>query len=427
MFNSFLSKNPEKRNKTIAVLSKYGTIILMILYFLLLFNHNQNNDQGLRERNMVLYVIALIVPMVVFAYFILSTVEDKKYLGLVILMILIVTLTLLAHLLPDFNKFLQNFVNYFIDYAELPPLSSTSSYLITIFAKILLIGIIVIGLSIVLNIFFNEATRRTGKMGIFWYSIFLIPCLINDYVRSLFRDVASTPLVVFVLLIVETLLILAYIFLPTLIGKLVETNSKKILYNPTTFYFEKVIDDSSFLLPDKKRNKFPLDGSMKNEHSTPVYNYYISTWISTNQPTYGANQEKMMFRYGDGANPTVGCPYIACKGNGKWKIVVTNSTCDEGTLEVSVPMQRWNHLVFNYHDLQVDLFVNGQLYSTIPLGKKCVPTYNNGMNFSIGQEDSSLHGAICNVSIGHGNLNATQIAQIYNLLKLKNPPVNNLI
>jgi hypothetical protein len=83
-------------------------------------------------------------------------------------------------------------------------------------------------------------------------------------------------------------------------------------------------------------------------------------------------------------------------------------------------------VVMNYHDNEVDIFINGQLRETIYLANNVLPFYNEDMNVSVGSNSNDLHGAICNLVVYPHNLNLTQISQSYNILKLKNPPINNL-
>ena len=95
------------------------------------------------------------------------------------------------------------------------------------------------------------------------------------------------------------------------------------------------------------------------------------------------------------------------------------------SLELDLPFQKWNYLVFNYHDNQVDLFVNGVLTETKSLAEH-LPIYNHSQVVCVGSDQKKVHGAICDVRVHSEILNQTQISQSYNLMKFKNPPVNNL-
>lgn len=588
MINSILPKNLETRRYFIQVASKYGTIVVLLLYFILLFSQNVKDDNSFSNNKIAFYVIAVVTPLVLFSYIVLSNVEDKKYLGLVVLMILTILLTLLGSAVPSFGKSVNNFIEYLTEQTELPPMSPVASFLILFTSKLLLICIIVVALSIIFNVFLNESSKASGLLGIITYSIFLIPCYVSDYLKYLFKELTTTPKVVYALLFIEIILVSLYLLIPILLRKYQVKNSNQIVTSPAYFYFENIIANSKQLHPQKTVS-FPYDGALATNQA---HNYCLSMWLYTNAPSYGKDQEQMMFRYGSVYNPNVGCPYISCKGNGKWKIVVSNAytepltmqnidweryyadhtdvadhssygykikngawkhydtigrkneqrevhkkitkgtfdyeryleelkileikrvigdnytdktvvynyykslnpnstvkekdfndityleelgqaylldndideslegawkhyleygvqllhiaktanntatldrqhirnrefSCniDDKTVEYKVPLQRWNNLVFNYHDNMVDIFLNGELASTISLAENCIPYYGDEMNMTIGDDKNTLHGAICNVHYSQNMMSSSKIAQNYNLLKLRNPPI----
>ncbi len=537
MINSILPKNLETRRYFIQVASKYGTVVVLILYFVLLFSQNVKDDDSFSNNKIAFYTIAVVAPLLLLSYFVLSNVEDKKYLALVALMILTILLTLLGSAVPSSGKTVNNFIEYLTEQTELPPMSPVASFLILFASKLLLICMIVVALSIIFNVFLNETSKSSGLLGIITYAIFLIPCYVSDYLKYIFKELTTTPKVVYALLFIEIILISLYLLIPLLLRKYQVKNSNQIVTSPTYFYFENIIANSKQLHPQKTVS-FPYDGALaKNQ----AHNYCLSMWIYTNAPSYGKDQEQLMFRYGSVSNPNVGCPYISCKGNGKWKIVVSNAytelltmqnidweryyadhtdvadhssygynvkngawkhydkygrnelrevhkkitkgtfdyetyleelgqvyirdnnidaslegawkhylengvqllhdssktnidrqhirnreySCniEDKTVEYKVPLQRWNNLVFNYHDNMVDIFLNGELASTISLAENCIPYYGEEMNMTIGNDKNTLHGAICNVRYSQNILSSTKIAQNYNLLKLRNPPI----
>jgi hypothetical protein len=445
--DSFLPSDPKQRSIIIQYGTKFGITIALILYFIFILNLIRNDKSSLSNTNMALYLVGIIVPLIIFCYFIFSTIEDKKNLVIVFVMIFIVSIMLLKSVVPSFNRSILTIIDYFIEFIRLPPLSDTTSFLIILSLKILLFCIIIVALSIIYNVFLNETYRQKGILGFIFYFLFLIPCLVNDYVRYLFQEFITTPQVVYVLLVIEIVLILLYIYLPKLLSKIYRPDSNKILLNPTYFYYETIISDIKPFVNHGEVNQLgtkmnnSIDGQLINNRI--LKSYCISMWMITNQPSIGDKQECMMFRYGDSLNPYVGCPYISCKSNGYWKFVLSNTLRNnrdiendynvkrdpEGNVlktELKVPMQRWNYVVLNYHDSEVDIFINGVLRETLSLGEN-IPEFQNDMNITIGSDDNLLHGAICNVEVSPSNMNLTQIAQTYNLLKLKNPPVNNLI
>jgi hypothetical protein len=90
--------------------------------------------------------------------------------------------------------------------------------------------------------------------------------------------------------------------------------------------------------------------------------------------------------------------------------------------EFSMPLQAWNHVVYNYTKSSIDLFVNGELVAT----KTGRSNLNEGLSvddiLSIGQENG-LSGGICNVVYFKTPLFKYEIENIYNLNKMKDPPI----
>jgi hypothetical protein len=129
-----------------------------------------------------------------------------------------------------------------------------------------------------------------------------------------------------------------------------------------------------------------------------------------------------------------GVPMIAYLHNDEFSFVFTNNLTDLSDEKykqkyiqtIHIPPQRWNNIVFNYHNSRVDLFINGSLERTIEL-TGAIPEYDATMSFIAGSPNNILHGALCNIRIFSEPLTQSQITQAYNLLKLQNPPVNNLL
>jgi hypothetical protein len=274
---------------------------------------------------------------------------------------------------------------------------------------------------------------------------------VSDYFYYLFNEVRTTPFVVYSLILLEVLLILLYIYIPKLVSKIVLTNSNQIVRDPVELYSKKHVGRKEDFYNTSKDMKeiekaFPRyvdNGGVDFEKEISLLkNYSLSMWITLNTPTFSADTECMILRFGsdDGSakdpdNPRLGAPYIGCKGS-KLRVVFsnnvfTNEKVDPEKLyavstEIDVPFQTWNFFVFNYHDNQVDLFINGKLTETKSLAS-FLPIYNNSQKFCVGSDSNLLHGAVCDIRIQPDMLNQTQISQTYNLLKLKNPPVNNIV
>jgi hypothetical protein len=441
---SWFTNQYASESKFIKYATRYTALIGLVIYFLFLFNTSKSDDYLLSGQNVALYLVGIFVPLLIFCYFIFTSVEDKKYLGLVVLMVLTLLIILLRTLLPSFDTFLRGFAKFMTDVTPLPPLSDSNSFLVVVSLKLILIFMILVALSIIYNVFLNEAYRTQGTLGFLLYILFYIPCAISDYLKYLFVELKTTPQVVYVLLLIEIALILLYFYIPKWFSKLILTDSVELISDPVYFYGKQTISNiEPFYRPDALLDpfgkEFPKEELEEREDDYKIStNYAISMWMTTNPPSYGPDNENMMFRYGlendenessSVDSPLNGAPYISCMGNGQWKFVVSNNV-DETSLEnmtitLDVPMQRWNYIVMNYSSDSVDLFFNGNLERTVDLGENR-PTYTHDMKVCIGSEKNDLHGAICNLRVYQKPLSLNQITQTYNILNLKNPPLNNL-
>ena len=102
---------------------------------------------------------------------------------------------------------------------------------------------------------------------------------------------------------------------------------------------------------------------------------------------------------------------------------LTSYSPDKVTHQVTVPSQRWNNFVINYDSNTVDLFVNGNLEKTVNFSKLNIPPpkYLAHDQISIGS-DQGIKGAICNIQYYTSPLSKEYITNMYNILKMKNPP-----
>lgn len=407
-------------------LGKTGLIVVFILYFILLFTISRNDKNILSGGKVALYLTGVFIPSLIFCYFLFSSMKDTKYLFLITIFGIIIIFLLFRAFLPSVDSIFLSITSFFTDVTPLPNIPNDYSFVLLLISKLILVFIFLIGLTIVYNVFLNEGYRQQETSGFILYCLFFIPCLINDYFVYLFQEFKDTPVVVYALIGLELLLVFAYILLPKLLTKITFTDGQVLIQNPTYFYHKQTISNITPFYADNKDIFYDANDKTKK---TVKREYAISMWITTNNPTFGSD-DCMMFRFGTDSEPTVGCPYISCTKEGKWRFVFSNNASEDNvkkvTTELVVPMQRWNYVVFNYHNDEVDLFINGKLMETIHLENSVLPNYKNEMNVCIGSDTNELHGAICNLTVFPKILSITQISQSYNILRLQNPPLNNL-
>lgn len=397
---------------------KGGAIALFIVYITLLFHLLGKDDNSLSGKHVGAYLFGILFPLFVFSYFLFGSMKDPKYLKILGVMFIIIIFVFLRSWNTSFG-----FFSFLTEVTPLPMLSPEYSFLVSIFFKLLVLLIIIVGLSIVYNVFLNEGYRQQGRVGFILYLLFYIPCLISDYFSYLFQELKTTPRPVYALIALEILMILVYVFVPKLLNR-IHAPGQTIVTDPIYFYHKQFIRD---ITPFAMQNKDTYGQKVDDKNNMKIRREYsISMWITTNNPTFG-REECMMFQFGNGdETKKSGCPYISCTKEGKWKFVVTNNKEAPSITELFVPMQRWNNVVLNYHENDVDIVINGKLAETIHMEHSSLPIYDNNMGIYVGSDSNELHGAICNITIYPHILSLTQISQSYNILRLRNPPVNNL-
>lgn len=302
-----------------------------------------------------------------------------------------------------------------------------------IFYALLVFGVIV-ALSIIFIFLGDYFKKLDGNLGFIVYLLFYIPCMIVDFIKYVIRDFKNSPPAVYILYIVELIIILAAIYFLPFIESTLSLQGTKLLENP--------------MFLEKRRSIFSgYDLAMEeNNEKIARHNYSISMWVYINTPP-NTNEKYTIFDYAskpklmiqnkqyNDANVTEYdavdkiTPPVLDPNNREPHVFVieytnNNKINDKGEIdryEVSLPLQKWNHFVFNYSGNEVSIYINGELRKTILLTHKS-PTYSIYDNIYIGDDDNS-NGAICNVKYFEEPLSKMQIAYIYNLYQSFNPPL----
>jgi hypothetical protein len=228
--------------------------------------------------------------------------------------------------------------------------------------------------------------------------------------------------------ILEILLILLYLFIPKLIGKIVRNNNNLIMNQPIYLNQTKTIAQSDLFIVKKDPTGKKVNPDAEGDITYRDSNYSISFWVYVN--TNGASSEnyvneKTIFDYAGGRPRLV---YLS-DGNlnvDKFRVYFTNAdyhTEEERSYTITAPTQKWNNFVFNYRDGVADLFINGVLERTFEFKNGLMPKKGELTdNITVGDENG-INGAICNVCYFPYVLNSFDITRTYNLLRKKNPPV----
>jgi hypothetical protein len=313
--------------------------------------------------------------------------------------------------------------------------------------NLIIFMIIIIGLAIYYSVFMNETGRLEGWPGFLSSVLFLIPCFCIDFVKYIIQEVQTTPSVVFTLFIIELILILAYIYANIIIKKIYNSigySGTQLLNQPLPLTLKTNISSIDAITTQNPTSDL-ADENAKNlagenvNLPTTFYSsdYALSMWIYVNNTT--PNQTYTLFSCGP-AGSSYGKPLISYSGNDQWTFIFSYNVNVNDNTNVQtpnpiqymtyIPSQKWNNIVFNYNNNNVDLFINGNLEKTMNLFDNKKESYNPYMFspsdvISVGSLNG-IPGAICNIVYYDKPLTKTQISQSWNMLFSQNPPINNL-
>lgn len=269
--------------------------------------------------------------------------------------------------------------------------------------------IIIVALAIVYKVLFNYFYKIDGMNGFIINMIFYIPCMVLNGLEYISNDFKQTPFTVYVLLMIEIILLLAYFYLPKITQLITNSvnikDGKPIITEP--MLIKKRENISSYIAMS---DHDPKTGNIVNNK------FAISMWVYVVPvpPTvYPYNGDATIFEFGNYH------PRLIYNGStNKFKTFMNQSE----SAEFNMPLQSWNHVVYNYTKSSIDLFVNGELVAT-KTGRSGV---NEGLSMddilSIGQ-DNGLSGGICNIVYFKTPLFKYEIENMYNLNKMKDPPI----
>jgi hypothetical protein len=320
--------------------------------------------------------------------------------------------------------------------------------------NILLAGIVLYGLATYQVIFSDYLRKIGGWTGFIINLIFAIPCYLSNMVRYALQEYATTPRVVAVLLAIEILLILAYVYLPKLIEKtqamlvpgipiqkdIVYLNRKVVLPNNVhTSTRQKLVEQPTASLSDMGTNQMyaftmwiyviPVDIGMDqgtDQDTNTIGNISkllrdtTNTITDTITDTITENMEApnsasansgtkqsdkyTLFRFGSASDPSRGAPWIRYAGSHQapytgakqrgdyWRVSMSGLNSEDAL--VPVASQKWNHVAVNYANNGADLFVNGVLVHHQTFTPEQLPVYADDDVFVLGGDNNHGLGAI---------------------------------
>jgi hypothetical protein len=301
-----------------------------------------------------------------------------------------------------------------------------------------LLGLIV-GLSILYKIVFRFIQNVKGWGGFVLRVIFFLPCLLIDFLETVFNELKSAPTMIGVLFVIEILIVLAYFYGPNLLATIYTQNAKTVLNTPVFLNKKLVIAKGDTFLLDPTDSLNPT-GNNGPDGNVPTYrtNYSVSMWIYLNPKAsnnHAYAKETTLFKYGlpsEKGKPQItyfnavdSDPTVHTTDN--YHIYYTNKPGPNDRFTVQMPGQSWNYIVLTYNDNIVDLFINGNLEKSQVLDSTMVPDYRSTDIMTVGEGDGTLmggglYGAIANVNYYTVPMSQSQVTSSYNMLRYKNPP-----
>jgi hypothetical protein len=376
-------------------------LLLLILSVIMLGNLFYVSDVNILESKSYASIFSIIMIVIGISIYKIITDKDQSILlsgGIVA----IFAIFIIGGILVEFYQ------KYMKDTAIFDSISNdpNTRILINIVQISLVISIVIVGISTLNNFIGRYLNNSTTWNGFILNLIVYVPCLFEDLVKYFKQEYGLTSSVTFILLTIEMLLIAAYVLIPKLLSSAIKTDAIPVTSDPL------FLDISTTKTFDKQD-----DGIYKNKRT----NYAFSMWLYLNQQT-SSTQNANIFTYGE-LYPKI--EYVKCAndtGKDKYRFTV-----GEQSYDISIQGQKWNNIVVNFNENDTaDIFVNGNLERTFKTSKRQTMENSLPNTINIGS-NNGLYGAICNINYHKTPLTPTQIAQTYNLLYNKNPPVNNIL
>ena len=350
------------------------------------------------------YVLLLIVPFLVSIFYLFG--------GKIIQSII----PIIQSIIQSFTSILDNFKNITSSKTVLLGLlgigvmyglfqiSSTNIGFQTLqYASIIVsILIVFVALSLLYKINQTAIYNMTGIQGFIVNFILFIPCLITDFIEYLYGEFATTPKIVYILFVIELILILLYLYLPKIMKQMNERFGKVIVDKPERINLRK---DATNYIDMQSTDVFGLSSKLAVNVRKK---FAISMWVYiVHMPTNHIPYNKQATILDFASHPRI--VYDGSKQ--KFGIYYSGSKIDR----FDAPLEKWNHIFVNYDKDTVDMYLNGELKTTIPR-EEHTGGFFVGDILTIGQ-DNGLQGGIAKVVYYERPLLIHEIRNVYNYNK----------
>ena len=385
---------------------------------------------------MILFILYVILMIVFFQHD--PTGVTKSYGGLSIF------LTLLGGTILILLGFLSSQTEPFFRWSDLSftrgtfgirPISvSAFSFMVWFVALFILIGLIISvimiivysgggtspvtsGVFIALNVAFGigilvlvatqiSKAKDDSLLALLFNTIMYIPCLILDIINVIKKEYNNTtPTAVMVLGFDVALYFIIWI-LPKINKYLFDVPGQQLINEPIYTDKSNVLGNYENLVEDSG-----VDPKWK-------YNYSLSCWLYINPQPPNTGEQYTTFtsllNYGNKPN-------ILYKADTNTLMITMKIKNDDETIiykSNDFLLQKWNNIIVNYDGGTLDVFINNKLV----VSQGSVVPYMSFDQITSGQTNG-IQGGICNVKYYKRVLTISEIHQIYNSVKNKDPPI----
>jgi hypothetical protein len=230
-----------------------------------------------------------------------------------------------------------------------------------------------------------------------------------------------TPYVTYILLIIEAVLILLYIYYPKILNALFVNRTKYIFQNEP-YYLDNGKEKTIASIGDIHfQSEDLINGKNPNGEIPYSKNYGISFWVQINPRTISSNNEIQIFKFGSGSSCKPMLTYSSKSTNEKDIYKIYLSSTQKSDIDIHLPNQIWNHFFFQYNSTNVDLYINGvfERHVDFKVQNINIPVYQPTDIITVGNSGSyKINGAICNVVYFANTLSDFEIKNLYNLSTL---------
>jgi hypothetical protein len=266
-----------------------------------------------------------------------------------------------------------------------------------------------VGLAILYRVLMRYINMTRGWFGFLLQLLFYIPCLIIEFVQGFMDELKVAPNIVFVLVVVEILIVLGYLYLPKLLIYFRKDSVHQLIDSPVFLNKPHVVAKNEDFLLDKTKKDMP-------EKTDDVIraNYSIAFWVFINEQSINDGNKKNVLSYSPPGS-YIGKPTVKYQG-GNLYFTLTDSYALTSPTVLPIPNQKWNYVVITYDNQKADVYLNGVLKHSDTFSYDTQPMYSPVDVIQVGQTEGA-YGAIRSLVYYKTPIHLAEVANTYNISK----------